>query len=46
MADFRSLPKTVKKTIRYLHQDASVDKLVEIQKMINDVIQKRLEMKK
>lgn len=42
MTDFHSLPKTIKKTIRYLHQDASVDKLVEIQKMINDVIQKRL----
>lgn len=46
MADFRSLPKTVKKTIRYLHQDASVDKLLEIQKIINEVVQKRLETKK
>jgi len=42
MEDFRRLPKTIKKTIRYLHQGASVDKLIEIQKMINDVIQKRL----
>lgn len=42
MSSFKDLPKTIKKTVRYIYQDASVDKLVEIQKIINEVIDKRL----
>lgn len=42
MSRFKDLPKTIKKTVRYIHQDAPPDKLIEIQKIINKVIDKRL----
>lgn len=45
MSNFNSLPKTVKKTVRYIYQDAPVDKLMDIQKIINEVIEKRLQEK-
>ncbi|MED3725780.1 hypothetical protein [Priestia filamentosa] len=45
MSSFKELPKTIKKTVRYIYQDAPVDKLMDIQKIINEVIQKRLEEK-
>lgn len=46
MPGFDDLPKTVKKTVRYIYQDAPVDKLIDIQKIINEVIEKRLEERK
>ncbi len=41
MSNFNDLPKTVKRTVRYIHQNAPVEKLVEIQKVINEAIIKR-----
>lgn len=46
MPNFNGLPKTVKKTVRYIYQDAPVEKLNNIKKIINKVIEKRLKEKK
>jgi hypothetical protein len=43
MSTFDDLPKTVKKTVRYIIQDAPVENLQDIQKIINNAIHKRLE---
>ena len=45
MSDFKELPKTIKKTVRYIYQDAPLDRLLEIQKVLNDVINNRLKEK-
>ncbi len=45
MPNFNNLPKTIKKTVRYIYQDAPVDKLMDIQKIINEALEKRLEEK-
>lgn len=42
MNDFKEFPKTIKKTVRYIYQDAPLDKLVEIQKVLNQAIDRRL----
>ncbi|MEH7321095.1 hypothetical protein V7113_29935 [Priestia megaterium] len=42
MSNFEKLPKTIKKTVRYIYQDAPLDKLVEIQKVLNQAIDRRL----
>ena len=41
MSNFNELPKTIKKTVRYIYQEAPLEKLVDIQKVINDAITKR-----
>jgi len=41
MNNFDKLPKTIKKTVRYIYQDAPLEKLVDIQKVINDAIAER-----
>lgn len=41
MSNFNHLPKTIKKTVRYIYQEAPLDMLVDIQKVINDAINKR-----
>ncbi|MFP3668928.1 hypothetical protein SB717_27705 [Priestia sp. SIMBA_032] len=41
MSNFKDLPKTIKKAVRYIYQDAPLEKLVDIQKVINDAIDKR-----
>ncbi|WP_368895029.1 hypothetical protein [Priestia megaterium] len=41
MSSFKDLPKTIKKTVRYIYQDAPLEKLVDIQKVINNAIDKR-----
>ncbi|WP_168714503.1 hypothetical protein [Metabacillus litoralis] len=46
MNRFEDLPKSIKKTIRYLYQDAPLERLIEIQKMLNNVIEKRLQESK
>ncbi|MDQ0232746.1 hypothetical protein [Metabacillus malikii] len=46
MKCFVELPKNIKKTVRYLYQDAPLDKLLEIRKILNDVIDKRLSEQK
>ncbi|MCM3588285.1 LytR family transcriptional regulator [Mesobacillus maritimus] len=39
---FQQLPKSVKRTIRYIHQDVdSIEKLEELQKIINYSINKK-----
>lgn len=35
------LPKSIKKTIRYINQNASIEDLKEIEKLINLAIEKR-----
>lgn len=41
MSNFNGLPKTIKRTVRYIYQEAPLEKLVDIQKVINDAIAKR-----
>lgn len=41
MKQFDQLPKNVKKTIRYIKQDASLEQLVIIQKMLNQAIYRK-----
>jgi len=41
MSNFNELPKTIKKTVRYIYQEAPLEKLVDIQKVINDAIATR-----
>jgi predicted DNA-binding protein len=43
MSTFDNLPKTVKRTVRYIIQDAPKENLQDIQKIINNAIDKRLE---
>ncbi|WP_374055137.1 hypothetical protein [Rossellomorea sp. FM04394] len=40
------MPKSIKKAIRYIYQDASTEQLVEIQQLINQAIEKRLKESK
>lgn len=42
MKQFDQLPKNVKKTIRYIKQDASLEQLVIIQKMLNQAVSLKL----
>jgi hypothetical protein len=42
MKQFDQLPKTIKKTIRYIQQDANHKQLTEIQSLINITIEKRM----
>lgn len=42
MNQFESLPKTIKKTIRYIKQDAPAPNLVLLRKLINQTIDKRI----
>ncbi len=41
MSTFKELPKTIKRTVRYIYQDAPLDKLIDIQNIINKAIDKR-----
>jgi succinylglutamate desuccinylase len=42
MKNFDKLPKSIKKTLRYINQDVnSVDKLEQIEKTVNLYIEKR-----
>lgn len=42
MNRFESLPKTIKRTIRYIKQDAPAPNLVLLRKLINETIDKRI----
>ena len=44
MKQFDQLPKTVKKTVRYILQDVELDKLEEIEGIILSSIHKRKEV--
>ncbi|MBY0029973.1 hypothetical protein V7079_20135 [Priestia megaterium] len=41
MKKFDELPKSVKKTIRYISQDASIEDLAKIQQLVNQAIEQR-----
>ncbi|MED4179736.1 hypothetical protein [Priestia megaterium] len=41
MKKFDELPKSVKKTIRYISQDASIEDLTKIQQLVNHAIEHR-----
>ncbi|WP_165802484.1 hypothetical protein [Priestia megaterium] len=41
MKNFDELPKSVKKTIRYIKQDASIEDLTKIQQLVNYAIEQR-----
>lgn len=43
MNEFDSLPKSVKKTVRYIKQDSTFEQLLYIQKVINQTIRARKE---
>ncbi|WP_202595393.1 hypothetical protein [Halalkalibacter okhensis] len=44
MQKFEELPKTVKKTIRYILQDADMEKVDDIENVISYYIKKRKEI--
>ncbi len=46
LKSFNVMPKSIKKAIRYIYQDASTEQLVEIQQLINQAIEKRLKESK
>lgn len=41
MKKFDELPKSIKKTIRYINQDASIDDLIKIEQLLSRAIEKR-----
>jgi hypothetical protein len=43
MSSFDSMPKSIKKAVRYIYQDAPDEHLKEIQKLVNQAINQRLE---
>jgi len=42
MRQFSKLPKTIKKTVRYLYQDASYEQVIDIKRLFDKVIQEKL----
>jgi hypothetical protein len=46
MNNFKTMPKSIKKTIRYIHQDAPIEHLKEIQNLLNQAINQRLKEEK
>ncbi|PAD40404.1 hypothetical protein CHH53_00170 [Terribacillus sp. 7520-G] len=40
---FDTLPKSIKKTMRYIKQDAPLHKLLFIKKLVNEAIDKRIQ---
>jgi stage III sporulation protein SpoIIIAA len=44
--NFKVLPKSIKRAIRYIYQDAPVEHLKEIQVLINQAIDHRLKEQK
>ncbi|MGG2088613.1 hypothetical protein ABFY59_16665 [Priestia aryabhattai] len=42
MESFDNQPKSIKKAVRYIKQDASKEQLVEIKKLFDTTIQKRI----
>jgi hypothetical protein len=46
MNQFKAMPKSIKKAIRYIYQDASVDQLVDLKTLFNQAIDKRIKEQK
>ena len=42
MERFNNQPKSIKKAVRYIKQDASKEQLIEIKKLFDNTIQKRI----
>jgi hypothetical protein len=42
MKKFDELPKAIKKTIRYIKQDAPIEHLENLRKLLNEAINQRL----
>lgn len=42
MKDFNQYPKAIKKTVRYIKQDAPKEQLEEIKKLIDSAIDRRM----
>ncbi|MED3951880.1 hypothetical protein P4603_07250 [Priestia aryabhattai] len=42
MGSFDNHPKSIKKAVRYIKQDASKEQLMEIRKLLNNTIRKRI----
>jgi hypothetical protein len=43
---FKTMPKSIKKTVRYIHQDAPIEHLKDIQNLLNQAIYQRLKKEK
>ncbi|WP_421381829.1 hypothetical protein ACOJQI_21170 [Bacillus salacetis] len=43
---FQDMPKTIQKTVRYIYQDAPMEKLEEIHRVIERAIKERLQENK
>ncbi|MGM0843659.1 MAG: hypothetical protein ACQEUT_01680 [Bacillota bacterium] len=43
MKKIQEMPKTIKKTVRYIYQDAPLEKLEEIQRVIDKAFQTRIQ---
>ena len=47
MSQFDKLPKNVKKTVRYIKQDASYEQIIKVKQFLNMAIEQRIkELKK
>jgi hypothetical protein len=46
MSTFKTMPKSIKKAVRYICQDAPVEHLKEIQSLINQAINQRIKQEK
>jgi hypothetical protein len=46
MNTFKTMPKSIKKTLRYIYQDAPVEHLKDIQNLLNQAINQRLKEEK
>ncbi|MGM0753035.1 MAG: hypothetical protein ACQET6_14010 [Bacillota bacterium] len=42
MNQFKAMPKSIKKAIRYIYQDASKDQLIDLKTLFNQAIDKRM----
>jgi hypothetical protein len=46
MSSFNMMPKSIKKAVRYIYQDAPIEHLKEIQNLVNQAINQRLKEEK
>jgi hypothetical protein len=46
MSSFKAMPKSIKKAVRYIYQDAPLENLKDIQNLLNQAIDQRLEKEK
>jgi hypothetical protein len=46
MNTFKTMPKSIKKAVSYIYQDAPIENLKEIQSLLNKAINQRLKKEK